>query len=312
MYKQKSGAMMRAGYDKNSYYPFKQTPPEDSRSGFEYGEKVYDAPIVEQYEKDGTKFTKTTKPYSQTGKKTIPGEEVTEFVKPGTLAYKKWKAAVEKNPEIESRFLPQTLKDVKRGEDVGIVEETPEKIDRSNKIYNWKESFQQPGIVGGSEQRGRTGSYEDLQSAISSGRVSRAVELDKNKIQSRFVEGTGYFNRGDRYSKERLKAKEEAFKERVRTDKDATNLQKKQALQAMKTGKFSVDTRGGILGAASVASGFANAAKYLKDIEGKVVYENKTALEKWEKPFQSPSIANPNVESNYPKGTSREEYNKKK
>jgi len=33
MYKQKSGAMMRAGYDKNSYYPFKQTPPEDAKSG---------------------------------------------------------------------------------------------------------------------------------------------------------------------------------------------------------------------------------------------------------------------------------------
>jgi hypothetical protein len=33
MYKQKSGAMMRAGYDKNSYSPFKQTPPEDAKSG---------------------------------------------------------------------------------------------------------------------------------------------------------------------------------------------------------------------------------------------------------------------------------------
>jgi hypothetical protein len=75
---------------KKSCSPLKQTTDDKKITGKGKGEQGQ----LQEYSVTGKPGTKTF----------VPGQKVTKFVKPGTKAYDKWKAAVEKNPSIEDKF----------------------------------------------------------------------------------------------------------------------------------------------------------------------------------------------------------------
>ena len=89
----KKGVMMRAGYDKGSFTPFSQTPPEDARSG-EWTEERGREKLVRVKKQGGETIHEYETPV--TGKK-----RDYDLVQPGTPEYDKWLATT---PEAKARF----------------------------------------------------------------------------------------------------------------------------------------------------------------------------------------------------------------
>lgn len=121
----KKGVMMRAGYDKGSFTPFSQTPPEDARSG-EWTEERGREKVagIKRQGKDITFEFETP----VTGKR-----RNYDLVQPGTPEYDKWLAAT---PEAKASFAKrqgletrkETIKDLRVGPVPGTIKPSTDLI----------------------------------------------------------------------------------------------------------------------------------------------------------------------------------------